>query len=101
VISEWKLEEKLVAVAMDDAANIAAAIRQVHQTDGCQEVKQLPCFAHTLNLVVQQAAQAINDLKIKVKTSLHKNIASIKKLLFVYLFGMLSLLTLFILHAVY
>jgi len=79
VISEWKLEEKLVAVAMDDAANIAAAIRQVHQTDGCQEVKQLPCFAHTLNLVVQQAAQAINDLKIKVKTSLHKNIASIKK----------------------
>jgi len=73
VISEWKLEEQLVAVVTDDAASITA-IRQVQQTDGCQAVKHLPCFAHTLNLVVEHAAQAINNLKTKVKTLLHISI---------------------------
>ena len=69
MISEWELETKLVAIVTDNAANVTAAIRQLQQSDnGFRNVKHLPCFAHTLNLVVQQAVQAINELKTKVKT---------------------------------
>ena len=83
VVSEWELEEKLVAVVTDNAANITAAVRQLQQTDGCRAVKHLPCFAHTLNLVVQQAVQAIVDLKTKVKnivTYFHQSTVAAAKL---------------------
>jgi len=83
VITEWSLEEKLVAVVTDNAANVTAAIGQLQQTDGCWTVKHLPCFAHTLNLVVQQAVQSINDLKTKVKnivTYFHQSTAAAAKL---------------------
>ena len=47
VIREWKLEEKVVAVCTDNAANITAAVKLA-------KLKHLPCFAHTLNLVVKK-----------------------------------------------
>ena len=83
VITEWSLEEKLVAVVTDNAANVTAAVRQLQQTDGFRAVKHLPCFAHTLNLVVQQAVQSINDLKTKVKnivTYFHQSTVAAAKL---------------------
>ena len=83
VIGEWELEEKLVAIVTDNAANITAAVRQLQQSDGYWAVKHLPCFAHTLNLVVQQAVQSINDLKMKVKnivTYFHQSTVAAAKL---------------------
>jgi len=68
VIGDWELQTKLVAIVTDNAANITAAVRQLQQSDSSfRLVKHLPCFAHTLNLVVQQAVQSINDIKTKVK----------------------------------
>jgi len=68
VIGYWELETKLVAIVTDNAANISAAVGQLQQSDSAfQGVEHVRCFAHTLNLVVQQAVQTINDLKTKVK----------------------------------
>jgi len=39
----------------------------LQQTNGCHAVTHLLCFALTLNIIVQQAVQAIIDLKTKVK----------------------------------
>ena len=45
----------------DNAANISAAIKLLN-------IRPLPCFAHTLNLVVQKAIRNIDDvLKVKEK----------------------------------
>jgi zinc finger BED domain-containing protein 1 (E3 SUMO-protein ligase ZBED1) len=61
VISDWDIGKKVVAVVTDNAANITAAVRLAG-------LKHLPCFAHTLNLVVQKALKAIVTIKEKVKT---------------------------------
>ena len=60
VITEWGIADKVAAVVTDNAANITAAVR-------LSGYRHLPCLAHTLNLVVQQAVQSIAPLKDKVK----------------------------------
>jgi hypothetical protein len=55
VTREWGIENKVVAVVCDNAANIVAAVRLT-------EWKHIPCFAHTLNLIVQYGLQSINGL---------------------------------------
>ena len=49
--NECNITEKVVAAVTDNAANIAAAVR----LNGWRHV---PCFAHTLNLVVQNSLSA-------------------------------------------
>ena len=44
----------------DNAANIQAAVRLAG-------FKHVSCFAHSLNLVVQNALKTIDPLKVKVK----------------------------------
>ena len=51
VTDEWKITNKVVAVVTDNAANIAAAVR-------LNGWRHIPCFAHTLNLVVQDSLAA-------------------------------------------
>ena len=46
ITDEWNISEKLVASVTDNGANMVAGIR-------LNGWKHLPCFAHTLNLVVQ------------------------------------------------
>ena len=45
-IKDWNIEKKVYAVSTDNAANIVAAIRLTGWA-------HIPCFAHTINLVVQ------------------------------------------------
>ncbi len=51
ITDEWNITDKVVAVVTDNAANIVAAVR-------LNGWKHIPCFAHTLNLVVQDALTA-------------------------------------------
>ncbi|CAH0560490.1 unnamed protein product [Brassicogethes aeneus] len=60
VAEEWKIGNKIEAVVTDNAANVVAAIRKT-------EWKHVPCFAHTLNLVVQNALEQIKTVQVKVK----------------------------------
>lgn len=53
--NEWKIREKVVSIVTDNAANMIAAARVCG-------LKQLSCFAHTLNLVVTDAIKANQDL---------------------------------------
>ncbi|CAH1104096.1 unnamed protein product [Psylliodes chrysocephalus] len=50
ITREWNIHNKIVAVASDNAANIVAAIRLTGW-------KHIPCFAHTLNLIVQSSLE--------------------------------------------
>lgn len=61
VLREWSVNEKVEAVVSDNAANITAAIRILGW-------KHVPCFAHTLNLIVQSSLQEIADLRAKMKS---------------------------------
>ncbi|RVE46089.1 hypothetical protein evm_009253 [Chilo suppressalis] len=56
----WQITDKIVAVTSDNACNIKAAIR-------LNNWRQIPCFAHTLNLVVQSALREIKDITTKIK----------------------------------
>lgn len=59
--------DKVVAIVTDNASNIVSAARATGW-------RHIPCFAHTLNLVVQDALQAdltvVNE-KIRVKVLYH------------------------------
>lgn len=60
IAREWNISNKIVAIASDNAANILAAIRLTGW-------KQVPCFAHTLNLIVQSSLETIAELQSKIK----------------------------------
>ena len=51
VVEEWGICNKIVAIVTDNAANIVAAVRLVGW-------KHIPCFTHTLNLVVTDSLAA-------------------------------------------
>ena len=55
IVRVWKIEDKIVAIVTDNASNITAAVRLTGW-------RHIPCFAHTLNLVVQEAIKADKDL---------------------------------------
>lgn len=64
VIEEFSLREKLVAIVSDNASNMTAAVKLLG-------IRHLPCFAHTLNLIVRAALQettGVLALIDKVKT---------------------------------
>lgn len=61
VCVDWKIEDKIIAVTADNAANIQNAINLL-------KWRSVPCFAHTLNLVVQSALTEIKDTQAKVKS---------------------------------
>ena len=48
ITDHWEITHKVVAVVTDNASNMVAAIRITGWT-------HIHCFAHTLNLVVQEA----------------------------------------------
>ncbi|CAB4027116.1 zinc finger BED domain-containing 1-like [Paramuricea clavata] len=51
IAQEWNISEKVVALVTDNAANAVAAARLTGW-------KHIPCFAHTLNLIVKGALEA-------------------------------------------
>ncbi|KAJ8966354.1 hypothetical protein NQ317_017007 [Molorchus minor] len=59
---EWNVHDKIIAVASDNASNIVAAIKLTGW-------KHVPCFAHTLNLIVQSALEinSIAQMQQKIK----------------------------------
>ena len=63
----WEIDEKIVGVVTDSAANIVLAVAK-------NRWKHLSCFAHVLNLVVQHAIKAdsvVSDILKNVELSLH------------------------------
>jgi len=76
VIREWKLEGKVVGVCTDNAANITTAVKLA-------KLKHLPCFAHTLNLVVQKGVATLAAIQVKVKAIVahfHRSTVAAEKL---------------------
>lgn len=57
---EWGINNKIAAVVTDNAYNIVAAIKL------CQW-RHVPCYAHTLNLIVKAGIKPVEDLVIKLK----------------------------------
>jgi Protein of unknown function (DUF 659) len=62
VIQEWEIQGKVFVIVTDNAKNITAAVNLMKN-----EVTHWPCFAHTLNLVVQKALESIENVRSKVK----------------------------------
>ena len=57
VIEEWGISRKIQAVVTDNAANMVAGTH-------IAGLKQFPCFAHTLNLVVKDSLRADQTLAV-------------------------------------
>ena len=53
--SVWDIQEKIVLVVTDNAANMTSAVKNAG-------FKHLPCFAHTLNLIVQKGVLEIKTI---------------------------------------
>jgi len=77
VVREWNLENKIQAVVTDSAANINAAVKITGFT-------HLFCFAHILNLVVQNGIKVLQSLQSKMKhivEHFHRSTVAAEKLL--------------------
>lgn len=57
VFTEWHIQQKIITVVSDNAANIKAAVK-------LRKWKHVGYFAHSLNLVVQNAIQDVDYTKI-------------------------------------
>ena len=55
VMENWKIKDKVYCIVTDNANNIGAAVKLL-------EKRHVPCFAHTLNLVVQNALDRNDEL---------------------------------------
>ena len=55
IAREWEITEKICCIITDNAANIVAAINLLAWC-------HLPCFSHTLNLIVQDSLKTVNGL---------------------------------------
>ncbi|XP_036143360.1 zinc finger BED domain-containing protein 4-like [Monomorium pharaonis] len=63
ILDEWHINtDSVVAVITDNASNITKAMR-----DTFGHRRHMPCFAHTLNLVIQDSIAATPELQIVVK----------------------------------
>jgi len=60
VVTEWGLENKVAAYTFDNAANIVGGISLCNW-------RHIGCFAHSLNLVVQNALKEIQVVRDKIK----------------------------------
>jgi hypothetical protein len=61
IVKNWGLEGKVVAIISDNAANMLSAARYLGW-------KHIPCFAHILNLIVQNSLTEVRDLQTRVKS---------------------------------
>lgn len=57
ICNKWDILDKVSCIVTDSGANIVAAVAK------CMQKKQLPCFAHLLNLVVQDFIKNSDELK--------------------------------------
>ena len=79
VAENWDISSKVVAIVTDNASNIVAAVKITGWT-------HVPCFAHTLNLVVSEAIKSdenVTDLKKRCKqivTFFHQSVKVAEKL---------------------
>ena len=56
ICNKWEISEKIRSIVTDNAANMTAAVKQMN-------VRHLPCFAHSLNLVVQDSIKNTEDVQ--------------------------------------
>ncbi|XP_067121146.1 E3 SUMO-protein ligase ZBED1-like [Centruroides vittatus] len=61
VCTEWNVHDKISAVITDSTDNITSAIKIIGW-------KLLPCFAHNLDSIVQNALTEIRNIQNKIKT---------------------------------
>ncbi|CAK1586661.1 unnamed protein product [Parnassius mnemosyne] len=59
-VQKWGLQNKVVCVVTDNASNIVAAVRN-------NNWRHIPCFAHTLNIVLGDGLQIIQAELSKIK----------------------------------
>lgn len=60
IAAEWSVADKMVACVTDNAANVTLAVRKANW-------RHLPCFAHTLNLIVRRALDTMHSTLEKIK----------------------------------
>ena len=55
IANEWGVADKICCIITDNAANMMAASRLT-------QWRHIPCFAHTLNLILQEATENNEEL---------------------------------------
>lgn len=61
IINEWNLKHKVVAIVTDNASNVVGAVVDI------MKKKHIACFAHTLNLAVQDGLDVVKEVHTKAK----------------------------------
>jgi len=61
IVRNWNITHKVTVIVSDNAANITNAIQKTRY-------RQVSCFAHTLNLAVQNGLKDISSVTLKVKS---------------------------------
>lgn len=61
VVREWNIENKILIIISDNTAHICKAIKEDLQ------LKHFGCYAHTINLIVNDSLKQITKILVKVK----------------------------------
>lgn len=67
ICNKWNILDKICSIVTDNTANMTAAMKIMN-------LCQIPCFAHALNLVVQDSiknSEDIQKLKEKIKQTVN------------------------------
>ncbi|KAJ8915455.1 hypothetical protein NQ315_003218 [Exocentrus adspersus] len=62
IIEEWHLDKKVIMVISDNASNIKKAVKDE------LKLKHLGCYAHTINLIGQDALKKVSGVLEKIKS---------------------------------
>ena len=79
IVDLWGIKDKVVCIVTDNASNCVAAIRLLNW-------RHLPCYAHTLNLVVRESLKAESQLCTiqqkckKIVSYFHRSVSATQKL---------------------
>ncbi|GFS11238.1 zinc finger BED domain-containing protein [Elysia marginata] len=79
VIHDWGLQEKVFAIVTDNASNMVAAVNLL-------KVRHFPCYAQTLNLVINDMLKELPHLSalrkkvIGIVSHFHSSVKSFKQL---------------------
>jgi hypothetical protein len=79
VANKWNIQDKIVCIVTNNAANMIVAVRETGW-------RHLPCFAHSLNLVIHDSLKGDKDLSIikhkckHIVSHFHQSVKSSDKL---------------------
>merc|ERR1711911_249603 len=80
-VSEYGIQQKIVSITTDNAANCALAIKKIEAlTFKNNRPMHIRCAAHSVNLIVKNGLKHVEEIMSNIRKSIHAIRSSPKKM---------------------